>query len=32
MRTSDSDSDIDDHIPLRKVLQKKSIIESDEDE
>ena len=28
----DSDSDIDDHIPLRKVLQKKSIIESDEDE
>ncbi|KAL4229316.1 hypothetical protein ACF0H5_012358 [Mactra antiquata] len=28
---TESDSDLDDHVPLRKVIQKKNIIESDED-
>ena len=28
----DSDSDLDDHVPLRKALQKRNIIESDEDD
>jgi hypothetical protein len=28
----ESDSDLDDHVPLRKVIQKRKIIESDDDE
>lgn len=28
----ESDSDLDDHVPLRKVIQKKNMIESDEED
>ena len=28
----ESDSDLDDHVPLRKVIQKKNMIESDDED